>query len=267
MAANLKNFVFTINNPAEDCLEELKDKCQYLIWGEEVGMNGTPHFQGFAQLHKLTRFNTIKKMIPKAHIESMRGTAEQAAEYCKKEGKFHEYGELRRMGERSDIARCADMVLSMKRIREVAITEPTTYIKYHKGIEKLQKILIEPRNEKPEVKVFWGPTGVGKTKKAMDWLPDAYVWLPQNGQWFDGYEGQEEVILDEFRGQLPFGMILSLLDRYSCKVQFKGGMCEFRGLKIAITSPKPPLKWYDLEDDHDKSEQLLRRIDTSEQMG
>jgi len=58
---------------------------------------------------------------------------------------------------------------------------------------------------------------------------------------------------------MPFGMMLALLDRYQCKVQYKGGMAQFRATKIILTSPKHPQDWYQ-DDGHDKVDQLIRRI-------
>eukprot|EP00959_Pyramimonas_sp_CCMP1952_P383736 8041931-Pyramimonas_sp.AAC.2 len=37
----------------------------------------------------------------------------------------------------------------------------------------------------------------------------------------------ELVIKEEFRGQLPFSMLMRLLDRYDCRVEFKGGSAQF----------------------------------------
>jgi len=54
-------------------------------------------------------------------------------------------------------------------------------------------------------------------------------------------------------------MMLTMLDRYECPVQVKGGMVEFCPKKIIITSPKHPKDWYEDQSD-DKVNQLLRRI-------
>lgn len=68
--------------------------------------------------------------------------------------------------------------------------------------------------------------------------------------------------MEEFRGQLPLGFMLSLTDRYDCKVQYKGGMVDFAATRIAITSPVHPSQWYRQETlaEGDKLEQLLRRV-------
>ncbi len=150
-------------------------------------------------------------------------------------------------------------------MRDVAIDHPEIFGQNHKGLIALQSILIQPRNEVPTVTVLYGGTGAGKSREAREIVgEDKYVWHPQQNQWFDGYAGEKDVIFEEFRGQLPFGMLLSLLDRYDCKIQYKGGMCEFAATNIVVTSPLHPREWYKSDDlaTHDKIEQLLRRITT-----
>ncbi|KAJ1619864.1 hypothetical protein T492DRAFT_848246 [Pavlovales sp. CCMP2436] len=109
----------------------------------------------------------------------------------------------------------------------------------------------------PEVRVYYGPTGTGKTHSAMMWLPDAYSWGPSIRTWFQDYDGEEEVILNEFRGQLPFSQLLELLDKWPTKVAKKGGSCDFRGLKIAITSPRRLLRDTEVPDIEDTNGGLL----------
>ena len=44
-----KNWVFTINNYKEDEKVPHKDVVDYMVVGKEVGAEGTPHLQGYAQ--------------------------------------------------------------------------------------------------------------------------------------------------------------------------------------------------------------------------
>lgn len=256
-----RNLCFTINNYSENEIDDLAnwDQVTYLVYGKEVGDNGTPHLQGYVEFKTNKKYGTIKKKIPRAHMEARKGTAKQAADYCKKDGNFTEVGEISNQGKRTDLDTVCDMIKEGKRMREVAQAEPSTYVKFHKGLHALKSVLLEPRNEVPHVTVLYGLTGVGKSRQARELLTDYYTWGPEQNHWFDGYEGQKEVLLEEFRGQLPLGMMLRLLDRYDCKVQYKGGMIEFVATKIVITSPKHPQEWYE-SIGNDKIDQLLRRI-------
>lgn len=115
-----------------------------------------------------------------------------------------------------------------------------------------------------EVEVFWGATGTGKTRKAYEIMGydelHTWRWVPGSGTTFyDGYCGQDNVIFDEFRGQIPLGQILTLLDVYPTRVQIKGGSVHWSPKKIILTSPIHPREWY-LSVGGDKIDQLLRRI-------
>ena len=118
-------------------------------------------------------------------------------------------------------------------------------------------------NTMPQVIVRWGETGTGKSEGARlkHWptLP-THVWEPSHGQWWDGYDGQEKIILEEFRGQMPFSDLLSLLDKHSCRRPIKGGFVNIVASKFVITSPLPPSMWYKELDSYDRYNQLERRI-------
>ncbi len=222
----------------------------------------TPHLQGYLECKNAVRLATLKGMNPRAHWEPRHGTQLEAIEYCKKEGDITEFGaKALRQGQRTDIEECASMIKSGVSLKRIAEDQPAMYVKFHKGFNALKSILIEPRTEKPEVIVYYGSTGTGKTRRAYEELTDFWEWSPQMGEWFDGYEGQSQALFDEFRGQMKFGFVLKLLDRYRCRVQVKGGSCEFRATKIIFTSPKHPDMWYS-NDGCDKISQLMRRIDT-----
>ena len=88
-----KRWCYTLNNPLQPIpWNELTQ--EYHVYGEEVGESGTPHYQGFIVFKNLKRLNQLKEINSKAHWEISRGTNAQASDYCKKDGKFHEYGTL-----------------------------------------------------------------------------------------------------------------------------------------------------------------------------
>lgn len=87
-------------------------------------------------------------------------------------------------------------------------------------------------------------------------MPNAY-WKPY-GEWWDGYDGHEDVIIDDFYGWLKWSFLLNLLDRYPLMLPNKGGYCECKIKRIIITSNKSPEEWYPSKEDKTP---LLRRID------
>lgn len=243
----------------------------YLVFQREAG-NEThrEHWQGYVEFQNAKSFKAAQKClkIGKAHMEKRWGSRSQAAEYCMKEDTrlpgttFTEHGERKQdsqQGERNDLKEVAQMITTGKRVREVAKEYPCEYIKFHKGIEKLRQLQIQPRDGPCEITVLYGSTGVGKSRRARELLSEPYVWGPEQHKWFDMYDGEDECIFEEFRGQLPFGMLLRLLDRYDCRVEVKGSFVQFRATKIVITSPTHPTEWY-RDIGSDKIEQLLRRI-------
>ncbi len=270
----IRNVCFTINNPIESDyadLANLEVECDYLIYSkehfnQETHPNTTPHLQGYLELHNQQRFNTFRKKLPRAHLEMRRGTSLQASGYCKEEdgAEVYEYGTLSAPGKKGGLDDIVAMVTSGMSKRKMAEENPMAVFKHHRGIDALRDALSKPYDSsiEREVYVYWGPTGTGKTRKALEENPGAYKWGPANKTWFHKYDGEKTVILDEFRGQIPFGMLLQLLDRYPMKVETKGSMVEFVPTKIIITSPYPPDQWYTSDEFNkfERKEQLLRRL-------
>lgn len=114
------------------------------------------------------------------------------------------------------------------------------------------------RSWRPDVYWFWGPTGTGKTRTAHKMAPDAY-FTPSTLQWWDGYDGHEDVIVDDFRASFcKLEYLLRLTDRYPFRVAFKGGFRQFLAKRIFFTSAFSPEALFD--GGRDNVDQLLRRI-------
>lgn len=90
---------FTINAPASgaavpfpDPLPADEDIWVYLVQGKETGETGRRHIQGFGVLKIKKTLTAVKRIHATAHWEVARGTSLQAAEYCKEDGDFIEFG-------------------------------------------------------------------------------------------------------------------------------------------------------------------------------
>jgi hypothetical protein len=102
------------------------------------------------------------------------------------------------------------------------------------------------RTETTELHIYWGPTHTGKSHTAFEEarkLGPVYV-KPSDSQWWDGYEGQPSVILEDFRGEIPLAMMLRLADKYPLRVQVKGGYKQFNSKRIYITSNIDVDEWF-----------------------
>ena len=264
--AQLRNAFITINNYSPEEEKLLQEwEVSYISYGcEEAPSTGTPHLHAYVEFKHPVKFTTLKKKLPRADIEKRKGTAQQASDYAVKEGVTFTKGQISKQGNRSDLDAVVEAVKSGKRTREIAREHPIQFIKFHRGIEKLITHFIEPRNEDnpKRIEVFWGPTGTGKSRKAREALDrdDLWIWNPGMEKWFDGYEGEKNVIFEEFRGQMTLGNLLIVTDRYNCRQQNKGGSVNFCPDHIIFTSPKHPKEWYNEYDDKDRYDQLQRRL-------
>lgn len=102
-----------------------------------------------------------------------------------------------------------------------------------------------PKWRDVEVVVFWGKTGTGKTRTAM--AEDSVYKLNTNNNgtlWFDGYDGEKTLVLDDFYGWIKYGELLTLLDGYPYRCQVKGSSVWARWTKVIITSNKRYEDWY-----------------------
>lgn len=88
----VRRVAFTINNYTQEELTQLhmcfEEKNFLYIIGKEIGKSGTPHLQGYFETKNPIRFDTIKKIMPRAHIEAARGNKRENYKYCSKDGNF-----------------------------------------------------------------------------------------------------------------------------------------------------------------------------------
>ena len=259
-----RNYMFTWNNFTEDFKDVIESwGASYATYQHEVGEEGTPHIQGYLEMNKKMRLSAMKKLHPTVHWESRKGNQQQAIDYCSKEDSRvdgpWEFGEKKKQGNRSDIEAAKAIIDDGGSVLDIAESDFGTYVKYHKSMDRYKREITPKRNWEMQVFVYWGPPGTGKTRKAFDENPDAY--FKPDGEWWDGYTGQETVIIDDFYGGMPWCFLLKLLDRYPLLVPFKGGFHQFVSKKLIFTSNVDIEEWYNFaEKPKMKIDALKRRI-------
>lgn len=107
--------------------------------------------------------------------------------------------------------------------------------------------LVVPRSRDPSIapvcEVHYGPPGTGKSRAVFQSFPSAYIKL--SGKWWDHYNGESTVILDDFDGSfLSFGDFKRYIDRYPCLMEIKGGVVPLLATHWIITTNVYPSHWW-----------------------
>lgn len=123
---------------------------------------------------------------------------------------------------------------------------------------------------------IYGAAGLGKSRLGLAYAKhrcgeDYYVHMAGPLKWWDGYEGQQCVVLDDFRRrQLKeaggFSYLLRILDRYDVDVEVKGGSRRANWSLVIITGQRSPIDEFTYKDANNEERveediaQLIRRL-------
>lgn len=286
-----RNWCFTLNNYDDRDILTLKEwglaEATYIVFGQEVGEEKeTPHLQGYVEFCNARFGRALRKLLDgRIHWTERRGTAKQAALYCKK-GKqpkiewdslkekgpnfgqnavVVELGMMIKQGKRTDLDEAAEAVLGGETIQSVAREYPKTFVMFNRGLLALRDadkgiFDFKDRVDKPTVIWRWGATGVGKTRGAREAHESFYI--KDGTKWWDDYTQQIAIIIDDFDGKWPFRDLLRLLDYGPYKGEFKGGWVKINSPYIYITCEYPPEMAF--HQPPGEMSQVLRRIDKIE---
>ncbi len=261
MRFKYRNFCFTLNNPndaekifwtdlASSEVKRTQCKVQYVVFQTE--REAQTHLQGYVELTVQMRKSVIKRTFGRRmHIEPRHGTQAQAAQYCQKQdtqipGICGEGGEMKKSG-KDKLSYVAPLVRdNAYNLQELETDYPATFIKFGPKITAYWLNRKGKRNKAPEVIIFYGVTGTGKSSLANKTWPNAYVvpWPRKGGWWWPHYQGQETIILDEFAHQIKYHEMEKLLDRYKYDCQAKGVNYNMISTRIVITTNIDPTRWY-----------------------
>jgi len=239
-----KRYVFTWNNPTSDIPSHLEkfyeSYCTYLVYGNETSESGTPHLQGYFNLKQRNRVTGLKKLIGKhPALFAAKGTSQEASDYCKKENDFVEFGILPTPGQRTDLNTAIADIKDGATMADVAENHSAIFVKYGRGLRDLRLTLEVPYNH-PSTRGLWiyGPPGTGKSHAARHIHPNAY--LKSQSKWFDGYNGQEAMILDDLDTNVLGHYLKIWSDKYACTGETKGGTIHLRHKIFIVTSNYHP---------------------------
>lgn len=210
------------------------------------------HIQGYVRFNEQKTGLSMRKLLVGAHIESQWAKVDKCAyDYCKKERtakdghKAEEYG-VRPSGQGAR----TELIAINKKIRQVGINAmlresdayDNEYVRYKSGWQDLE------RRVRPVVKRKWmtkatyvfGQSWIGKSywckKQAEAAGGGIFDKKSTMKQWWDGYEGEDNVIMDDHAPDaLTIHEWLSLIDESPCTLQLKGGSTQFISKEIYVS--------------------------------
>lgn len=190
--ARVRNLCFTINNPTAEHRARIisyreNGTAVFVVYGNEVGDNGTPHLQGYIEFARQLRFSQARALLPGAHLEPRRGSQAQAIAYCKKDGDFVEDGVPRAQGARNDLREVKSIIQRNPGNWKPIVADEYfgQYVRYFQGFAAAAKALNQEEvtadfkltdfDKEPLVftpgqpfsHVLHGPSGIGKTQFAL----------------------------------------------------------------------------------------------------
>lgn len=216
------------------------------------GETGFEHWQVVLGTTKKIRLTGLLKLMKPttqlqsftAHCEPTR--SEAAEDYCWKEETRVE-GTQFSLGEKPlqrNSTKDWEKIWEAAKSRDIMAIPADIRIRCYSTLTRIAKDHMVAEANLKQVYVFWGTTGTGKSRRAWHEAGlDAYPKDP-NTKFWDGYQGQEHVVMDEFRGRIDISHMLRWLDRYPVCVENKGSGIVFKARKIWITSNLSPSEWY-----------------------
>lgn len=217
-------------------------ECRYVIAGrEEAPTTGTPHLQGFCCFTSVKSFKQVQKLLPSGcWLEAAKGSIKQNVDYCSKGGRHEVAGEKpddnSEKQNKSKLAIEAQWELAKAGDFEklpISLIKTAEYIHVKYGAVPSDRLVLDN-------KWIWGASGCGKSRHVRSTYDEFYS-KPMS-KWWDGYDGQPVVVLDDFdpsHGKFLGYFLKIWSDHYAFNAEVKGGMLKIRPLIVIVTSQYP----------------------------
>lgn len=236
-----RNYAITMWTDPDAVLSKGIENIRYMISGKEIcPETGKTHWQCYVELNKNIRLAGLKKLLEDntLHAEKRWGTRDQARNYCMKDKDFKEYGKwIKGQGHRSDLDTIVERLKEGEKLSQLMLEDPTTYCKYRNGLKDIGaeiNKLNTPDWRNVEVVVLSGPTGCGKTRTAMK--EATYKIEGSNLKWWQDYDRDDVICIDEYDNDIKITELLNLLDGYKLRLNVKGSHTYANWTKVFITT-------------------------------
>lgn len=241
--------MFTFNNySAEDESRIQSIDCKYCIYGRELApTTGTPHLQGYIYFVNPRAKRGVERSIggeARLWIEEARGDSLNNYDYSTKDdASYFEKGERPQTSQEAGETERK----RWKTAREAAMAgrfsdiPDDLYIRYQASFKRMRKEDAANAADLPYADHYgiwiWGPPRTGKSHMARnDYAP---IYLKDINKWWDGYDGEDNVLIDEFspdHSRFLTDYMKKWVDRWRFSAETKGSRTVIRPKMIIVTS-------------------------------
>lgn len=254
-----RGWIFTIHNYSEEQILRGQiwletPECIGISAGLEIApKTGSKHIQGYVRLDKSVRKSHFQKVIgPNAEgkkfwIKAANANWVDNAKYTGKDARviWYKVPPEAHQGARTDLEEFRDAIQGKADDEFLFEHHLSTIAKYPRLENRLKESFLKKSTRDfrdVQVIVHWGDAGTGKTR--LPYSKGAYLFDDYEHGWWDGYDGESVICLDDFYGGIKYAFLLRLLDGYQCRLKVKGGFTYAQWSKIYITSNDHPSDWY-----------------------
>jgi len=244
--SNGRYWIFTIALESFTLPTELPAGCVWLKGQQELSVTGYAHWQFIAGFKRNVRLPQAKLIIGvnAAHAELTRSDAADSYVWKDDTAVPGTRFELGRKPLRRNVSTDWDLVLSNAKSGNFESIPSDILVRCYSQLTRIAKDYMAPVAVERTIFVYWGRTGSGKSRRA--WTESSLDAFPKDPstKWWDGYRGQANVVIDEFRGRIAVEHLLRWFDRYPVCVESKGGAVVLRATHIWVTSNLSPDAWF-----------------------
>ena len=283
-----RNWIFTINNPTQknhDMVMNMGDdeRCLSMKAETEIGdERRTPHIQGAIQWdNNISGAQCRKRLGGGCWAAKARGTWDDQ-DYCNKDPVVlpdgHQYcinfGDgWQGQGCRSELQQFREDINADMNNESLLDAHIPTIAKYPQLEKRLRAARLKRTTRDfriVTVEIIWGAAGTNKSRdqiydKKRKREDNFIVPNTANLKWFDGYDGEDTIIIDEFKGSRTCDVdrFKRILDGNQLLLEVKGGHTYAAWTTVKINSNLDPAKWYDITDEYERIA-LFRRFNSIE---
>lgn len=225
-------WLLTLNNPPlsfqstyEVALTFLRS-LKYMVGQLEEGeVTKTPHFQFVIWCSEAVRPSAIHKAFPGAHVLFV-NNPDKAIEYVTKERtRFGGPWELGTRPVRRNNPDDWQRIYDLARENRIAEVPPEIQIKHMPNLIKIRDMFLKPKDSvHGKVRGLWiyGPPDTGKSFFARNYLGLEPVYPKTQAKWWDGYQQEKVVVLDDMDSNCLAHFMKIWTDVYAFIAEAKG---------------------------------------------